>query len=252
MIKSSIQRLAGMLGYRISRAGIPGMPIEWRTDPKLTAICAGVSPFTMTSPERIAGLTHAVRHVVRNGIPGACVECGVWRGGSSMAVCLSLLDERVKDRDIFLYDTFSGMSEPTQEDLDCEGNRASDQLSETPRGKGVWCEASIQDVEANMRSTGYPWERIHLVRGKIEDTIPATIPDGIALLRLDTDWYESTRHELEHLYAKLCVGGVLILDDYGHWQGARKAVDEFFRSRDEQPLLMPLDFTGRIMVKWKQ
>ena len=86
-------------------------------------------------------------------------------------------------------------------------------------------------MRATVLSTGYPAERVHLVRGPVEETIPGAAPDALALLRLDTDWYASTRHELEHLYPRLATGGVLIVDDYGHWEGARRAVDEYFDDR---------------------
>jgi len=109
---------------------------------------------------------------------------------------------------------------PTEKDRDYNGISAETQLSTQKKGTGVWCEASIEDVQANMSFTGYPSDRIHYVQGMVENTIPANMPDKIALLRLDTDWYASTKHELEHLYPLLEKGGVLLIDDYGHWQGA--------------------------------
>jgi O-methyltransferase len=112
----------------------------------------------------------------------------------------------------------------------------------------LWCIASLDDVRANLLSTGYPANQIHFVPGKVEQTIPKTLPERLALLRLDTDWYESTKHELEHLYPRLSNDGVLIIDDYGHWRGAREAVDEFFL-RSRHPLLHRLDYTGRLMLK---
>jgi hypothetical protein len=99
-----------------------------------------------------------------------------------------------------------------------------------------------------MAETGYPPERIHYHAGKVEDTIPAGAPAEIALLRLDTDWYESTRHELEHLYDRVPAGGVIIADDYATWQGARKAVDEFLERTGARLLLVPIA-AGRIAVK---
>ncbi len=103
-------------------------------------------------------------------------------------------------------------------------------------------------VRRLLHATGYPPERIHLVRGPVEETLPAAAPDGLALLRLDTDWYESTRHELEHLYPRLATGGVLIVDDYGHWEGARKAADEHLAAHPAL-LLSRSDYTGRMAVK---
>jgi hypothetical protein len=97
--------------------------------------------------------------------------------------------------------------------------------------------------------TGYPPEKVHFVKGMVEDTIPEQSPDGIALLRLDTDWYQSTKLELLHLYPRLANQGVLIIDDYGHWQGARRAVDEFISELRDPILLHRIDYTGRIAIK---
>ncbi|MFG5406983.1 TylF/MycF/NovP-related O-methyltransferase [Piscinibacter sakaiensis] len=203
----------------------------------------------MTSLARRASLLQAVDHVLRAGIPGDIVECGVWRGGSMMAVALALQARGDTARELFLYDTFEGMNAPTEADRSHHGERAADQLARTPRGEGVWCEAGLEDVQANLAATGYPAGRIHCVRGPVEQTIPGTLPGRIALLRLDTDWYESTRHELEHLYPLLQPGGVLIIDDYGHWQGARRAVDEYFAAQPLPVYLHRVDYTARLMVK---
>jgi hypothetical protein len=152
-------------------------------------------------------------------------------------------------RDLYLYDTYDGMPPPTDADRDFQGHAAADQLASQSKDAMVWARAQFDEVRANMTSTGYPAERIVYVQGKVEDTIPGQVPERIALLRLDTDWYESTRHEMEHLFPRLVPGGVLILDDYGHWEGARKAVDEYL-ARCEKPLLLArVDAAGRIAVK---
>lgn len=217
-------------------------------DAETRAIFRAVSDFTMTSPERIAAVCDAVRYVTRAKIAGAYVECGVWRGGSSMAAARGLMEAGDRTRDLYLFDTFEGMSEPSRYDRRAEDDTSAlvllDRASATDK---IWCRASLEDVKANMASTGYPAEKVHLCRGKVEDTLPGQAPDEIAILRLDTDWYESTRHELEHLYPRLAVGGVLIIDDYGYWAGARKAVDDYFVDR---PLLLNrIDQTGRMAVK---
>jgi hypothetical protein len=111
------------------------------------------------------------------------------------------------------------------------------------------CFGALEDVQANMATTGIDDARLRFVKGPVEETIPASAPERIALLRLDTDWYESTRHELEHLWDRLSPNGVLVIDDYGHWAGARKAVDDFFAGRPDAPMLARLDYTGRIAVK---
>jgi hypothetical protein len=113
----------------------------------------------------------------------------------------------------------------------------------------VWCFSSIEEVKNNIATLNYPTEKVYFVKGKVEDTIPTTIPQKIAVLRLDTDWYESTKHELEHLFPLLVSGGVLIIDDYGHWEGARKAVDEYIEKNNLNILLNRIDYTGRIAIK---
>jgi O-methyltransferase len=212
-------------------------------------IVGRVAPYTMTGPQRRASLLGAVDHVVRNRIAGDIVECGVWRGGSMMAVALALMARGDTSRDLWLFDTFEGMSPPTAADRALDGESAQAQLARAARDEPVWAAASLEDVQANLASTGYPSERIHYVKGKVEDTIPGAGPDQIALLRLDTDWYESTRHELTHFYPRLARHGVLIIDDYGHWQGARKAVDEYFAAGHGPVFLHRVDYTARLVIK---
>jgi hypothetical protein len=206
-------------------------------------------PFTMTSVERMTALINAVTYVVENDIPGDIAECGVWRGGSMMTIALTLLAHGDRSRALYLYDTFEGMSAPTADDKSLAGISADELLKKDRPGTGIWCYASLDDVRANLLSTGYPEDRIHLIKGKVEDTIPQTLPSELAILRLDTDWYESTKHELIHLYPLLHSDGILVIDDYGHWQGARKAVDEYFREQGQRVFLHRIDYTGRLLVK---
>ena len=249
MMKKLIRRAIESSGWELRRrlasdaATVVDLPEADR------AIAARVAPFTLTSPERRASLLLAVDHLVRHRIPGDIVECGVWRGGSMMAVALALMARGDTFRHLYLYDTFEGMSEPTEADRSHSGEAASAQLARTTRGAGVWCEAGLDDVRANLHSTGYPPERIHFVQGKVEDTLPGTLPAQVALLRLDTDWYESTAHELKHLYPLLQAHGVLIIDDYGHWQGARRAVDEYFAGSGPAHYLHRVDYTARLLIK---
>lgn len=210
-----------------------------------------VEPYTMTSLERVSALIDAVKYVVRNEIDGALVECGVWKGGSSMAMVLTLQRLCTMDREVYLYDTFSGMSSPSDVDVSFTGIIAREALSNPKNSKdtSIRCFSPLEEVKENMFSTGYPKEKIHFVEGQVEETIPDCIPDSIAILRLDTDWYESTKHELAHLFPRLKSNGVLIVDDYGHWKGARKAVDEYISENNIRILLNRIDYTGRIAVK---
>lgn len=263
------ERLRQSLRDRVLRSAVAQTPIAvrlrcalraWRASPAASADARSpdlppeflslydrCAPFTMTSIERMYALYEALRYVSAAEVSGDVVECGVWRGGSSMLAALTLA-QLGSSRRLWLYDTFEGMPPPGVHDVQYSGERAEESLDPSQRVAGAsndWAWATIDDVRANMASTGHA--DVQLVAGKVEESIPSRAPDAIALLRLDTDWYESTRHELEHLYPRLATGGVLIIDDYGHWQGARRAVDEYFR---ERPILLNrIDYTGRIAVK---
>ncbi len=249
LIKSLIER---SLGFRLVRTG----DFDSLSDlsPKQWDIVQLSRPYTMTSLSRMAELVNAMDYVIKNGIPGDICECGVWRGGSMMIIAKCLIASGDTGRSLYLYDTFEGMSTPSEKDVDVNGTTADKHLRETPKGEGkwgtgVWCYASIEDVRSNLISTGYPADKIHFVKGKVEDTIPATLPSQLALLRLDTDWYESTKHELTHLFPLLSKHGIMIIDDYGAWQGARKAVDEYF-AVNGPVFLHRVDSTGRSVVKF--
>jgi hypothetical protein len=224
--------------------GVQTGPQYYDLEPRFKEHYVRTSRFTMTSVERMYGLYLAARHIARAPIPGDVVECGVWRGGSTMMAALTLLDEQDL-RQLWLFDTFEGMPPPGEHDRTSSGQLAADRFEQESR----WAYAPLGEVEANIARTGYPADRVTYVQGKVEDTIPGSAPDQIALLRLDTDWYESTRHELAHLWDRLNPGGVLIVDDYGKWEGARKAVDEFLAARGIRLLLTRLDSTGRMAIK---
>ena len=218
--------------------------------PAFRDVYTACAPYTMTSIERMYALYEAVRHVARIGIAGDVVECGVWRGGSSMLAAETLLALE-EERDIWLYDTFAGMPEPSVRDVDHTGLRAVEVWEDVKRdtSSNVLALASRDEVESNLARTGFPARSLNFVQGRVEETIPAYAPERIAILRLDTDWFESTYHELVHLYPRLATGGVLIIDDYGHWHGAREAVDRYFDEVGNGPLLARIDYTGRMGVK---
>jgi len=115
-------------------------------------------------------------------------------------------------------------------------------------GPTIWCKANLDDVTQGMQETDYPANRIEYVAGRVEETIPSQVPQTISILRVDTDWYSSTLHILNHLYERVSPGGVLIFDDYDSWEGARTAVDEFRANLNQNFLLIRLD-KGRVMVK---
>ncbi len=251
-LTEQVSRAAGKFGLTVSRTSSlhNRLPIEATSTDR--QIIDKVRPFTMTSTERIWTLVQAVDYLENNSVQGDFVECGVWRGGSVMAMVLRLQQLNAADRKIWLYDTFEGMTPPTKEDVDAVAGTTAAQLLETTQsadGDNVWCIANQSDVERNLATTNYPIQNLKYVVGDVSETLKVNVPEKIALLRLDTDWYESTKFELEVLYPKLVIGGVCILDDYGHWQGARKAVDDYFANKAARPLLLPVDFSGRIFIK---
>lgn len=213
-------------------------------------IVARVAPYTMASAEQTLATIAATEYLERSRIEGGFVECGVWRGGQVMAAMLTL-QHLGGLRDFHLFDTFEGMTAPGLADVDMEGTPAAaihGRLAKRPVGER-WCEAAEEEVRANIAALGYPLDRVHFAKGDVLRTIPASAPASIAFLRLDTDWYESTLHELEHLYPRLHRGGVVTVDDYGHWQGARQATDEYISRHGLAALLHRVDYTGRQWVK---
>lgn len=243
-------KMKSAIGAKLSNSPVH-LPKE---DAAFADIWSRCQPYTMTSFARGLAIFRAVRHVVENRTEGDFIECGVWRGGSCMIAMHSFLHFGQSDRRFVLFDTFEGMTEPANVDVDIGGTSAGELMeAQGKRPDGVWCIALFEEVIANILTTGYPINNVKLVKGDIRQTALGFAPERIAILHLDTDFYDSTKVELECFYAHLQMGGVLIVDDYGHWRGARKAVDEYFeRERSEgrtTPMLQITDYTGRIAVR---
>jgi O-methyltransferase len=246
-VARGLGRLVGSLTAR-SRGAEPHKLIPEAT-PDEIALMARFKDLTMTGIERQWALLTAVRHLNRAKIAGDIVECGVWRGGNMM-LAKALCGVRSVARRFVLFDTFAGMSEPTAADVTHTQEPARERFEERREGEfSDWSRAGLDEVKANFARAGLLDDTVVFVPGRVEQTLrdPAHLPERIALLRLDTDWYESTKVELEVLYPRLASGGILIVDDYGHWLGARKAVDEYFASA---PVFMSrIDYTARLVVK---
>jgi len=208
-------------------------------------------PFTMTSVEKMYAMYKATEYIIKNKIAGEIVECGVWKGGSMMISALNLLRMNETNRSLYLYDTYKGMAKPTAKDFKIfDKTSAIKTWNKKKKDNCIeWCYASLEEVKKNLYSTGYPKKNIRFIKGKVQDSIPNIIPEKISLLRLDTDLYESTYHELTYLYPKLMKNGILIIDDYGFWKGQKEAVDHYFQENNINILLNRIDEEGRMAIK---
>ena len=247
-----VSSTAQLFGLQVSRIGSDQARLPIESTPEDVALITSLRPYTMTSAERLWSLISAVSYTTSEQVPGDFAECGVWRGGSVMAMARQLNRLGVTDRRIWLYDTFAGMTTPTDNDVTADtGESAESMMIRTKLGDGnnVWAHATRGDVEANLATTDYPMMNFTFVEGDVAQTLKDNLPEHISILRLDTDWYESTKVALEMLYPRLSIGGVCILDDYGHWQGARKAVDDYFVAAGLRPYMHPIDYSGRVFIK---
>lgn len=214
------------------------------------ALISQALTISLTGPERLWALLHSVRYLEANEISGDFVECGVWKGGSSflMAKALQMLGS---DRNLWLFDTFDGMVEPTEKDIALDGSSAKvlmERDKDRKKTSDIWAIAPESEVRDNMARSGYPLKQINFVRGDVKDTLQSETLRSVALARLDTDWYESTKHELAMIMPRMVSGGVVIVDDYGHFSGSRQAVDEWLREAKLHPLLNRIDYTGRVWI----
>jgi len=246
-VKSYLRTAAHRMGFEVTRRVADLAPAGM--DEEALATIRESAPFTLTDPPRVFGLIQAIRYIVRNNIPGDYVECGVWAGGSTMAAARTLVSLGDTSRHLYLFDTFEGMTAPTSKDIAPTGETAESLLarSDPTQADSAWAVVSLEQVKANVASIGYPPENVHYVKGMVEDTIPEQAPEQIALLRLDTDWYESTLHEMVHLLPRTIPSGVLIVDDYGWWKGAQQAVDEYIAEHQIPILLNRLGPEGGVI-----
>jgi O-methyltransferase len=212
----------------------------------IAALCQSVTPYTMESISRISSFHELVEATLLEGIPGDIVECGVWKGGMMM-LAASLCLEHFDLRRLWLYDTYTGMSKPGEQDVAFNGEMAINKWLVKNNGENVdWCLSPLEEVKANLASTNYPQEMISYIKGDVLETLKVAKPDSIALLRLDTDWYASTKIELETLFPLLSPGGFLIIADFSDWQGARKAAEEYFSGdRSIHGAIVDGTFVGR-------
>ena len=214
-----------------------------------------ISGYTMTSHERIFALMKSIDFVKHNNVDGDFVECGVWRGGN-LILFQKFIEKYNLSKKIYAYDTFEGMSEPDKIDETFKGESSKDLLNKlykkkVDRKKSILiADCSIEQVQENFKKFSNK-NNLTCIKGPVEKTLDLkeNLPNKISILRLDTDWYSSTKKELEVLFPLLEKNGILIIDDYGFWKGARKAVDEYFENKNVT--MFKIDFTGRMIINSK-
>jgi O-methyltransferase len=206
---------------------------------------------TMGIPAQQYSMWQSSRYVVQNQIEGEIAEFGVWRGGMSMIAATALM-QIGSNKKLHLFDTFAGMTMPTSEDFEILGGVTANQMLNNERrvdGKSnTWAFATLGDVRQNFNEIGFPLDRLNYVEGDVLNTVPKHLPERLAVCRIDTDWYESTKHIITHAWPRISDFGILLLDDYDVWSGSRKAIDEYFLEIDYQPLPIRID-SGRLIIK---
>jgi len=218
---------------------------------KETEIVKKIQPFTMCKTANHWAIIQSLKHIKKNNIKGDLVECGVYKGGN-IILYKKIIDQISIKKKIFAYDTFEGMAKPGEHDKDLKDINALETFKKYESSKVRWCYSNIDEVKENINKFGINCENDFIfIKGKVEETLleKKNLPEKISLLRLDTDFYESTKIELEVLYPRLQPGGVLIIDDYGHWKGSKKAVDEYFDSKNNFYWFHRIDYASRLLIK---
>jgi len=242
-IAKRVQKVANKLGYEI-------WSIARSYSAKDIEIMDFTQPYTGIDRSDMKSLIDAVKYITSNKIPGVFVECGVWKGGAVIAMIKTLQQLNFSDREIYLFDTFNAMTMPTEHDVSATGVSAKKiKIAYNTNQLGN----SLQDVKNNVYKTGYDKSKLKFIEGNVMEIIQNNIPDKIALLRLDTDFYESTKCEFEYLFPKLSEGGILIVDDYGRWQGSKKATNEYIKNNNIKIFLNQIYPSSAVIgVKQKQ
>lgn len=260
LLKNLLRNGFSLLGLEIRKKVLNSLekttyfPIEFTENEKKIFNYIRTNNLSMTSDERLFSTILLCKYIITEKIPGDFVECGVWRGGNSI-LAASIFQEYGVKKKVYLFDTFEGMTRPTEFDRQAsDGLPAEIEFSKSQHHNyNEWCYASLNEVQENFRKAGLLNDNIIFVKGDVLQTLAeaSLLPSKISVLRLDTDWYESTKVELEILYPRVSVGGGIIIDDYGHWSGAKKATDEYFDKFGSRPLLHYIDYTGRLGIKIK-
>ena len=253
MIKKLIKKILSIFNYRIIsnkdwNKKVENLIVE-ASEQELEEF-EKINEISLTSLPNRWSLLQSLHYINDNNIKGDIVETGVFRG-ANLVLINNFLNKSNIDKKIYAYDTYAGQPEPSNLDFDLKGTSMIDKFSDLKKKNIITVYCSLEKVKENIiKYSINDLSKIIFVKGKVEDTLDdeRNIPSQISLLRLDTDFYDSVKKSLEILYPKLISGGVLIIDDYGHFKGAKLAVDNYFK--DKQKIWMHrVDYTCRLIIK---
>lgn len=243
LLKKAIKVLMGRSS--VSAHAAPTADDGKLTEERFNRILAAVRPFTMVHESGIRFTVEQVVDLVRRGMPGVIVECGVWKGGCSIAMLLAQRDQFGRiEKPVYMLDSFEGLPPVTPRDgpLALQWKNGADPVNYLDN-----CKASLEELEKNLETLGFGADDYKILPGWFEDTLPRLAEKlkvrGIALLRLDGDWYDSTLVCLEHLMPLVSEGGIVIVDDYYSWDGCARAVHDYL-SRQDLPYRIRSLFNG--------
>jgi hypothetical protein len=258
MVKSSLKSLFDALGYEVKPKPVSDDAFDNDFDREAHAQIARVRAHSMLPYARLYSLYEQAVYCERAGIPGAFVECGVWKGGAMGLMALANQMHGRAPRDLHLFDSFEGIPEP---DESVDGARAIAEARAAggaARGNLVPLGGMYESpgtLEANRALLegiiGYDPARLHYHAGWFQQTLPRDVAaiGPIAILRLDGDWYASTKICLDHLFDRVVTRGFVIVDDYGRYDGCRRAADEFLGARGIETYLHRIDSEARYWIK---
>ena len=256
MLRAVIKKIMNKFGYELRLINLEyenlknSFPVEFSKDEVELVRYVIDNGLTGVSKERLFATLMSCKYVLNCEIPGDFVECGVWRGGNAI-IAAGIFKMYGSNKKVYLFDTFTGMTEPSSSDVEMHSNITAQELLNHRKKAQLSQGRSIDDVRDNFAKYDLLNENILFIKGDVLQTLhdSENIPESISVLRLDTDWYESTKFEMDILYSRVTKNGVLMIDDYGHWTGSKKAVDEYFQENHNHIFLQYIDYTGRLGVK---
>jgi hypothetical protein len=246
LLKNYIQKILNSFGYTIVNNN---QRIVELSD-KQKYLISITNSISMTPKIRRYNLIQALEYIAHYKLEGDLVECGVWKGGN-IVIYKKFIEENNIKKNIYAFDTFQGMSNPDQNDYIINSAISAQTILDNDKKRitNDWGVCDLEEVKFNISKRTKNLNNIFFIKGKVEETLlnKINLPEKISILRLDTDFYQSTKIELEILYEKVCKGGVIIIDDYGHWAGSKKAVDEFFK--EKFVWMHYVDYACRLIIK---